>query len=61
LLPKKVKVIYNPVITPELRVKMMESVENSWLETEEVPVVIGAGRFVAQKDFSTLIRAFAKV
>ena len=40
---------------------MMESVENSWLETEEVPVVIGAGRFVAQKDFSTLIRAFAKV
>lgn len=59
--PKKVKVIYNPVITPELRLKMMESVENSWSETEEVPVVIGAGRFVAQKDFSTLIRAFAKV
>ncbi len=59
--PKKVKVIYNPVITPGLRVKMMEPVEHPWLETKEVPVVIGSGRFVAQKDFSTLIKAFAKV
>ncbi|NEQ41002.1 MAG: glycosyltransferase [Okeania sp. SIO3I5] len=58
---EKVDVIYNPVLTPELRVKMMESIEHPWLETNEVPVVIGAGRFVAQKDFSTLIRAFAKV
>ena len=49
--PEKVKEINNPVITPELRVKMMESVEHSWLETEEVPEVIGAGRFVAQKIF----------
>ena len=27
----------------------------------QFPVVIGMGRFVAQKNFSTLIRAFAKV
>ncbi len=59
--PEKIKAIYNPVITPELKVKMMEPVEYPWLETEEVPVVLGAGRFVAQKDFSTLIHAFAKV
>lgn len=58
---EKIKVIYNPVITPELRSKMAESVKHPWFAPGEPPVVLGAGRFVAQKDFATLIRAFAKV
>jgi glycosyltransferase involved in cell wall biosynthesis len=57
----KMQVIYNPVITPELREKAKEPVEHPWLAPGEPPVVLGIGRFVAQKDFSTLIRAFAKV
>ena len=58
---QKIQVIYNPVITPDLRAKMTESVEHPWFAPGEPPVIIGAGRFVAQKDFATLIRAFAKV
>jgi glycosyltransferase involved in cell wall biosynthesis len=57
----KMRVIYNPVITPELTEKAKETVEHPWLATGEPPVVLGSGRFVDQKDFSTLIRAFAKV
>ncbi|MDJ0518356.1 MAG: glycosyltransferase [Trichodesmium sp. MO_231.B1] len=57
----KIQVIYNPVITSEARTKIKETVEHPWLKIGEPPVVIGAGRFVAQKDFATLIRAFAQV
>ncbi|MEM1168438.1 MAG: glycosyltransferase [Cyanobacteria bacterium P01_H01_bin.35] len=58
---EKIKVIYNPVITSEVKTKITESIEHPWLKMGEPPVVIGAGRFVAQKDFTTLIRAFAEV
>ncbi len=57
----KIKVIYNPVITTDFKAKMMESVEHPWFKSGQPPVIIGVGRLVTQKDFSTLIRAFAKV
>lgn len=57
----KMQVIYNPVITPELRERAKEPIEHPWFAPGEPPVVLGIGRFVAQKDFSTLIGAFAKV
>lgn len=61
-LPKaKMEVIYNPVITPELQERAKEAVEHPWFAPGEPPVVLGIGRFVAQKDFSTLIKAFARV
>lgn len=58
---QKIQVIYNPVITPELRQKIEETVEHPWLAPGEPPVIVGAGRFVEQKDFPTLLRAFAQV
>ncbi|HBE16099.1 MAG TPA: glycosyl transferase [Cyanobacteria bacterium UBA11149] len=57
----KIEVIYNPVITSDLLVKAKETVDHPWFQPGEVPVILGIGRLVAQKDFSTLIRAFAKV
>lgn len=57
----KIKVIYNPVVTPELPVKAEEVANHPWLPPEKIPVILGAGRLMYQKDFPTLIRAFAKV
>jgi glycosyltransferase involved in cell wall biosynthesis len=58
---EKVKVIYNPVITPELFTKAEEPLDHPWFRPGEPPVVLGVGRLTKQKDFPTLIRAFALV
>lgn len=58
---ERIKVIYNPVISLDFLEKAEEPVNHPWLGSKEIPVILGAGRFVKQKDFSTLIRAFALV
>ncbi|MDJ0634991.1 MAG: glycosyltransferase [Xenococcaceae cyanobacterium MO_188.B29] len=58
---ERIQVIYNPVITPELLAKAQESIEHPWFAPGEPPVILGVGRLVKQKDFSTLIKAFAQV
>jgi glycosyltransferase involved in cell wall biosynthesis len=57
----KVEVIYNPVVTPELMIQSQDTVEHPWLTAGEPPIILGVGRLTAQKDFATLIRAFARV
>lgn len=57
----KIQVIRNPVITPELETLASQEVDHPWLKPGEPPVILGAGRFTPQKDFITLIKAFAKV
>ncbi|GIV17136.1 MAG: glycosyl transferase [Armatimonadota bacterium] len=58
---EKVKVIYNPIVTPELFRKAEEPLEHPWFREGEPPVVLGVGRLTKPKDFPTLIRAFALV
>lgn len=58
---KKLQVIYNPVVTPELFTKLQEKVEHPWFQAGEPPVILGVGRLEKQKDFTTLIQAFAEV
>jgi len=58
---KEIQTIYNPVVTPDLLQRSREPVENPWFKSEEPPVVLSAGRHTAQKDYSTLIRAFTKL
>ncbi len=55
------KVIYNPVVTPELFQKALEPLEHSWFKSGSPPVILAVGRLEAQKDFPTLIKAFAEV
>jgi len=51
----------NPVVSRELPALAQAPCPHPWLAPNEPPVVLGAGRFVIQKDFPALIRAFAKV
>lgn len=58
---ERVQVIYNPVITPALLAMAREVPDHPWLTPGQPPVVLGVGRLTRQKDFPTLIRAFAEV
>ncbi|MCB1639455.1 MAG: glycosyltransferase, partial [Thiothrix sp.] len=57
----RVQVIRNPVITPELLEQAQAPVTHPWLNPKTVPVIMGAGRLSHQKDFRTLLEAFAQV
>ena len=60
-IPRKcVTTIYNPIVTPELQHQAQIPLEHPWFTTGAPPVVLGAGRLRMQKDFPTLIRAFAR-
>jgi len=56
-----VDVVYNPVVTDELYRKASMNLYHPWLAPGQPPVVLGAGRLEPQKDFATLIEAFAKL
>ncbi|MGP1372624.1 MAG: glycosyltransferase, partial [Almyronema sp.] len=57
----QVETIYNPVITPSLYEKAAIAVDHPWFQAGEPPVILGVGKLEPQKDFATLIRAFAQV
>jgi glycosyltransferase involved in cell wall biosynthesis len=56
-----VETIYNPVAAREIKSLSEEPVDHEWFEQRDIPVVLGIGRFVAQKDFPLLLRAFAEL
>ncbi|MCP4680794.1 MAG: glycosyltransferase [Desulfobacterales bacterium] len=55
---EKIPVIANPVITPELPTLARGPVDHPWFN-QDIPIILGMGGFRRQKDFPTLIRAFA--
>jgi glycosyltransferase involved in cell wall biosynthesis len=58
---ERISVIRNPVITPDLERLAAEPCPHPWLAPGQPPVILGAGRLQRQKDFPTLIRAFARL
>lgn len=57
--PDKIRVIYNPILTPDFSHLATAVPQHQWLLQPDEPVVLGVGRLELQKDFETLIRAFA--
>jgi glycosyltransferase involved in cell wall biosynthesis len=58
---ERIRVIHNPVVTPELRKKARDSLNHPWFQPRQPPVLLAVGRLTAQKDFPTLIQTFARV
>lgn len=58
---QRAQVIHNPGITPEVREKARAPLDHPWFRPSQPPVVLGVGRLTKQKDFETLIKAFAHV
>lgn len=57
----KVKVIYNPGITPDVQAKASEPLEHEWFRDGSPPVILAVGSLTEQKDFGNLLHAFAKL
>lgn len=56
-----IKVIYNPVVSASLLARSRQPADHRWLAEGGVPIIVGMGRLTRQKDFPTLLRAFATV
>lgn len=56
---QKIHVLPNPVITPDLIILSKEKPTHPWLIKKDSPVITAVGRLTEQKDFATLLHAFA--
>ena len=57
-----ITVIYNPsVVRAEVWEKAQAPLDHPWFKPDQPPVMIAVGRLQMQKDFPTLLDAFAKV
>lgn len=56
-----IRVIRNPNITPDLARLADQPADHPWFQPDEPPVIVGMGGLRRQKDFATLLRAFARL
>jgi glycosyltransferase involved in cell wall biosynthesis len=58
--PERCATLANPVVTPAFLAALGSPIAHPWLDQPE-PLLVAAGRLVAQKDFATLLRALAEL
>jgi glycosyltransferase involved in cell wall biosynthesis len=56
----RISVVHNPIDIEEIREKATLPIPHPWFR-EDVPIILGVGRLVHEKDFRTLIDAFQQV
>lgn len=49
----------NPIVSDRLLAKSRETPDHPWFSDQKVPVILSVGRLAPEKDFETLLRAFA--
>lgn len=57
----RIQTILNPTISPRLMEEARQPLDHPWFPPGAIPVVLGVGRLTRQKDFGTLIHAFARL
>ncbi len=57
----RLTVINNPIVTMRYRELAATPVDHPWFLPDAPPVVLGVGRFTAEKNFALLIDAFARL
>lgn len=53
--------IYNPVVDNTISELAAQSLTHPWFGPGQPPVILGVGRLTPQKDYQTLLRAFARL
>lgn len=56
-----ISMIYNPVVGPSLLAQAAAQIDDPWLADRNIPAIVAAGKLKPQKDFPTLLRAFARI
>ncbi|MCS4054444.1 glycosyltransferase [Salinibacter ruber] len=58
---RKVKTVYNPVITKNIYYQSLEEAKHKWHNSNDVDVVLSVGRLEKQKNYSLLLESFREV
>ena len=57
----RIRTVYNAVFNEHLEREAAQEPDHPWFREPGGPIILGAGKFKRQKDFPTLLRAFARV
>ncbi len=59
--PARLHTIYNPIVSKNLVEKAKETPDHPWFNNSGSPIILAIGRLDKQKDFPTLLAAFARL
>lgn len=57
----RAQVVYNPAFRPQLLVESVRPTGEPWLDAPDRPVLLAVGALTGQKDYPTLLEAFARL